>query len=259
MSPPLKFSANLSYLFAEAPFLERFAFAGEAGFGAVEFHFPYDHDPAVLAEVSLTSGVEVVLFNLPAGNWAKGERGIACHPERRDEFRAGVGRAITYAQTLGVPRLNCLAGIPPDGLSTDEASATLIDNLRWAAAETARAGIRLLIEPLNRRDTPGFLVATTAEALAVLDAVGHANLALQYDIYHAQVMEGDLTNTLRAHIARIGHIQFADNPGRREPGTGEINFPFLFAELRRLGYDGWIGAEYRPTADTAGSLHWLPR
>ena len=255
---PLRFSANLSYLFTEVPFLERFALARESGFTAVEFHFPYEFDAAVLAEVTLTSELDVVLFNLPAGNWAAGERGIACHPGRSEEFRAGVAQGIDYAQTLGVPRLNCLAGIPPVGADPAPVRQTLLDNLAYAAAETARAGIRLLIEPLNTRDVPGFLIATTRDALSVMDAVGHANLGLQYDVYHAQVMEGDLAQTLRTHIARIGHIQIADNPGRHEPGTGEINFPFLFAELQRLDYSGWIGCEYRPTTTAADTLDWLP-
>ena len=254
----LRFSANLSYLFTEAPFLERFALAREAGFAAVEFHFPYEYDAAVLAEVTLTSELDIVLFNLPAGNWAAGERGMACHPGRSEEFRTGVAQAIDYAQALGVPRLNCLAGIAPVDSDPAQVRQTLIDNLAYAAAETARAGMGLLIEPLNTRDVPGFLIATTRDALSVIEAVGHANLGLQYDIYHAQVMEGDLTHTLRTHIGRIGHIQIADNPGRHEPGTGEINFPFLFAELQRLDYRRWIGCEYRPSTTTTQTLGWRP-
>ncbi len=257
-SPPLKFSANLSFLFTEVPFLERFALAAQAGFTGVEFHFPYEHDAAVIAEVSLTSEVEIVLFNLPAGNWATGERGIACHPGRVGEFRAGVTQAINYAQTLDVPRLNCLCGIPPAGADPTQVRTTLIDNLRFAAAETARAGIQLLIEPLNTRDTPGFLITTSRNALDLIAQVNHPNLRLQYDLYHAQVMEGDLTMTLRNHLPQIGHIQLADNPGRHEPGSGEINFPYLFGELQKLGYSGWIGAEYKPRGDTRDSLSWRP-
>ena len=181
---------------------------------------------------------------------------MACHPGRSEEFRAGVAQAIDYAQALGVPRLNCLAGIAPVDSDPAQVRQTLIDNLAYAAAETARAGMGLLIEPLNTRDVPGFLIATTRDALSVIEAVGHANLGLQYDIYHAQVMEGDLTHTLRTHIGRIGHIQIADNPGRHEPGTGEINFPFLFAELQRLDYRRWIGCEYRPSTTTAQTLGW---
>ncbi len=252
---PLQFSANLSFLFTELDFPERFGAAARAGFRGVEFHFPYEHDKAVLAEVMLTSGVEVVLFNLPAGNWAAGERGIACLPERKAEFQEGVGRAIEYAEALGCTRLNCLAGIPT--ATRDKALETLHDNLRFAAALTQRAGIRLLLEPLNTRDNPGFLIATTAQALQVIDAVGSRNLQLQYDIYHAQVMEGDLARTLETHLPRIGHIQIADNPGRHEPGTGEIRFPFLFERLQQMGYAGWIGCEYQPSGATADSFGWL--
>lgn len=260
---PLRFSANLSFLFTEHDFFDRFGAAARAGFAGVEFHFPYDHDKAALAEVVLTSGVEVALFNLPAGDWAAGERGIACLPERKAEFQDGVGRAIEYAEALGCTRLNCLAGIPAGGAVApaptfgDQAIETLVDNLRFAAAVTQRAGIRLLLEPLNDRDNPGFLVPTTRAALQVIDAVGNRNLQLQYDVYHAQVMEGDLARTLETHLARIGHIQIADNPGRHEPGSGEIRFPFLFERLQQLGYAGWIGCEYRPRGATADSFGWL--
>jgi hydroxypyruvate isomerase len=255
--PPLRFAANLSFLFTELEFLDRFGAAARAGFAGVEFHFPYAHDKAALAEVVLTSGVEVVLFNLPAGDWAAGERGIACLPARKAEFQDGVGRAVEYAEALGCTRLNCLAGIPAPGLSRDKALETLADNLRFAAAVTQRAGIRLLIEPLNDRDNPGFLVPTTRAACEVLAAVGDRNLQLQYDVYHAQVMEGDLARTLERELPRIGHIQIADNPGRHEPGTGEISFPFLFERLQRLGYSGWIGCEYRPSGRSEDSFAWL--
>lgn len=255
---PLRFCANLTFLFPEHDFLDRFGAAARAGFAGVEFHFPYAHDKAVLAEVVLTSGVEVVLFNLPAGNWAAGERGIACQPERKAEFQDGVGRAIEYAEALGCTRLNCLAGaVPPEPTFRARAIETLIDNLKFAAAVTQRAGIRLLLEPLNTRDNPGYLVPTTREALQVLDAVDSRNLFLQYDLYHAQVMEGDLARTLETNIARIGHLQIADNPGRHEPGTGEINYPFLFTRLRQLGYSGWVGCEYIPSGDTLDSFGWL--
>ncbi|MEW6163577.1 MAG: hydroxypyruvate isomerase [Pseudomonadota bacterium] len=252
---PLQFAANLSFLFAEHEFLDRFGAAARAGFKGVEFHFPYEHDKAVLAEVVMTSGVEVVLFNLPAGDWLAGERGIACQPARKAEFQDGVGRAVEYAEALGCTRLNCLAGIPdgPAGKAID----TLVDNLKFAAAVAQRAGIKLLLEPLNDRDNPGFLVPNTAQAMQIIDAVGGRNLQLQYDVYHAQVMEGDLAHTLARHFDRIGHIQIADNPGRHEPGTGEINFPFLFRRLEELGYAGWIGCEYKPSGMTEDSLGWL--
>lgn len=254
-----RFSANLSLLFTEQPFLERFAAARGAGFAAVEFHFPYAHDRAALAEVVLTSGLEVVLFNLPAGDWAAGERGIACHPRRIAEFQDGVGLAIEYARLLGCPRLNCLAGIPPAGVDAGKVRETLVENLRFAAAVCARAGIALVLEPLNTRDTPGFLLSTSDAALAVIDEAACANLQLQFDIYHAQVMEGDLAERLRRHLLRIGHIQLADNPGRHEPGTGEINFPFLLRHLDALGYAGWVGCEYRPSGRSEDSFGWMAR
>ncbi|MDP3515113.1 MAG: hydroxypyruvate isomerase [Sulfuritalea sp.] len=252
-----RFAANLSFLFTERPFFERFAAARAAGFAAVEFHFPYEHDRAALAEVVLTSGLEVVLFNLPAGDWAAGERGIACHPRRIAEFQDGVGLAIEYARLLGCSRLNCLAGIAPGDISNEKARETLIENLRFAAAVARRADIQLLLEPLNTRDTPGFLVATPRAGLALIEAVGSENLRLQYDIYHAQVMAGDLARSLEEHLLQIGHIQLADNPGRHEPGTGEINFPFLLQHLDRIGYTGWVGCEYKPSGRSEDSFGWM--
>lgn len=250
-----KFAANLTMLFTEVPFLDRFAAAAEAGFEAVEFLFPYDFTVKQVADALTASRLTPVLHNLPAGNWAAGERGIACLPDRIAEFRAGVPRAIEYATALGVPAVNCLAGIAP--ADTAAAHQTLVDNLRFAAAELHHAGIGLLLEPVNRRDIPGFFVHSTAQGLAILDEVGSANLKLQYDIYHAQVMEGDLLPTIAANLPRIGHIQVADNPGRNEPGTGEINYPYVFRRLDELGYAGWIGCEYKPAAATAAGLGWL--
>ena len=255
-----KFSANISFLFNELPFLERFAAAKAAGFRAVEFHFPYTFDMNVLAEVVLTSEMEVVLFNLPAGSadeWTQGGRGIACHPERIAEFEIGVDTAITYAQALGCNRLNCLSGVPPAGVSPARAEQTLIRNLGHAAARTQLAGIELMIEPLNTQDNPGFLIATSAQALSVIEAVGSDNLRLQYDVYHAQVMEGNVVSSLRRHLTRIGHVQIADNPGRHQPGTGELNFPFIFAALDELAYSGWVGCEYLPLGSSDESLNWL--
>jgi len=250
-----RFSANLSFLFAEHSFLDRFGAAARAGFAGVEFHFPYEFDKAALAEVALTSGIDVVLFNLPAGDWDAGERGLACLPTRKAEFQDGVGRAIEYAEALGCARLNCLAGVPVG--TRDKALETLVDNLRFAAAVTQRAGIELVMEPLNTRDNPGFLISSTAQAMQVIAAVGSKNLRLQYDLYHAQIMEGDLARTLETHLPQISHLQFADNPGRHEPGTGEIRFDYLFARLDRLGYAGWVGAEYRPSGETVASLGWM--
>lgn len=251
-----RFAANLSFLFPEIGFLQRFAAARAAGFAAVEFHFPYEFAVQQVVDAAGSARVETVLFNLPAGDWVAGERGLACLPGRKAEFQDGVGRAIEYARALGTRQLNCLAGIPTPGLDPERAAETLVDNLRFAAACLGRAGMTLLLEPLNTRDTPGFLVSHTKHALALIDTAGAANLKLQYDIYHAQVMEGDLARTLAANQPRIGHIQLADNPGRHEPGTGEINFPFLFDHLDRIGYAGWVGCEYQPTTTTIAGLSW---
>lgn len=251
-----RFSANLSMLFTEVPFLERFARARAAGFEAVEFMFPYAHRPEEIRVRLDETGLQVVLHNLPAGDWEAGERGIACDPARVEEFRAGVARAITYALALGAPQLNCLAGIAPAGVDAALVQRTLVENLRFAAAALKLAGLRLLIEPINGYDIPGFYLQRTAQALALLDEVDASNAFVQYDIYHAQRSEGELAATLAQHLARIGHIQIADNPGRHEPGTGEINYRFLFAQLDRLGYSGWVGAEYRPAASTEAGLGW---
>jgi len=242
-----RFAANLTMLFTERPFLDRFAAAAQAGFKAVEFLFPYDFEAEALAARLREHRLLLVLHNLPAGDWAAGERGIACHPGREEEFRAGVERALAYARVLGTPRLNCLVGIRPAGVTDADARATLIANLRFAAQAVKAQGIPLLIEPINTFDIPGFFLSRTQQALDLIDAVGSDNLFLQYDLYHAQRMEGELTATLRAALPRIGHIQLADNPGRNEPGTGEINYRFLFDELDRLGYHGHIGCEYKPT------------
>jgi hydroxypyruvate isomerase len=255
--PPLRFAANLSFLFTERSFLDRFAAARAAGFTAVEFHFPYAEDKESLAATVQAAGVEVILFNLPPGDWDAGERGIACHPARIAEFQEGVRRAIDYASALGCSRLNCLTGLTPTDCSTARAREVLMENLRFAATVTQRAGIELMMEPLNHRDTPGYFVPSPRAGLELIAAVGHPNLKLQYDIYHAQVMEGDLARCLEEHLPQIGHIQFADNPGRHEPGTGEINFPFLFAHLRRIGYPGWVAAEYKPSVRTEDSLGWM--
>ncbi len=252
-----RFAANLSMLFTEVPFLERFERAAAAGFRAVEFLFPYAWPAARIREQLDRHGLQLVLHNLPAGDWEAGERGIACLPERVDEFRAGVATALQYAAVLGVGQLNCLAGKAPAGVDPARLRATLVDNLRFAAAALDKAGLKLLVEPINTFDIPGFLVHRTQQALELLDEVGAANAFVQYDIYHAQRMEGELAATLQRHLARIAHVQLADNPGRNEPGTGEINYPFLFAHLDRLGYQGWIGCEYRPAAGTEAGLGWL--
>ena len=254
-----KFAANLSMLFTEVPFLDRFECAAKAGFAAVEFLFPYAFSAEDIKQRLHANGLKLVLHNLPAGDWEAGERGIACLPDRVDEFHEGVVKAIAYATTLGVPQLNCLAGKAPIGADDAVLRKTFVTNLKFAAAELHKAGLRLLIEPINSYDIPGFYLNRTARALAILDEVGAANAFVQYDIYHAQRMEGELAATMQKHLARIGHIQLADNPGRNEPGTGEINYPFLFAHLDRIGYSGWIGCEYKPAISTEAGLGWRQR
>ncbi|MCP1676043.1 hydroxypyruvate isomerase [Natronocella acetinitrilica] len=254
-----KFAANLSMLFNELDFAERFEAAARAGFRGVEYLFPYAWSADELARRLRTFNLTQVLHNLPAGDWEAGERGIACHPDRQTEFREGVELAVEYATTLGCGQVNCLAGVAPEGLTEEHARATFVDNLRHAAGVLEKAGIRLLIEPINTRDIPGFFLNGTRQALDIMDEVGSDNLRLQYDVYHMQIMEGDLAHTLEAHLPRIAHVQIADNPGRHEPGTGEINYPFLFSHLDRIGYQGWIGCEYKPAAGTTEGLAWLPR
>ncbi|MGH8737124.1 MAG: hydroxypyruvate isomerase [Burkholderiales bacterium] len=251
-----KLAANLSLLFPQLDFRQRFAAAADAGFRAVEYQFPYAWSAHEIAERARDANVEVVLHNLPAGDLAKGERGIACLPERRDEFRAGVGRAIEYAAAVGCSRLNCLAGLIPEGVSRAAHFDALVDNVRYAAAALREAGLLLMLEACNRRTMPGFFVATSREALDVLDAAGADNAFLQYDVFHMQIMEGDLAATTERLLPRIGHIQLADVPQRHEPGTGEINFPFLLAHFDRIGYRGWIGCEYNPKGDTLEGLKW---
>ena len=251
-----KFAANLSMLFTEQPFLDRFEAAARAGFEAVEFLFPYAHAAVEIRDRLQAHGLQLVLHNLPAGDWEAGERGIACHPDRVAEFRAGVARAIDYAQVLGVGQLNCLAGKAPAGVPEALLRQTLVENLRFAAKALKAVGLRLLLEPINTFDIPGFYVSRTAQALDLLDAVGADNAFVQYDLYHAQRMEGELAATLQKHLHRIGHVQMADNPGRHEPGTGEMNYPFLFAHLDRIGYTGWVGCEYKPATTTEAGLGW---
>ena len=251
------FAANLTMLFTEVPFLERFALARKAGFSHVEYLFPYAFEAEGLKAELEKHGLQQVLFNLPSGDWAAGDRGLGASPGREAEFRAGVPRAIEYAKALRVPRLNCLAGKRVPGCSDEEHWQTLVQNVRYAAAELTPHGIELLVEPINRFDIPGFFLTRTERALELLDEVAQPNVRLQYDVYHAQREEGELAATIGRHLARIGHIQIADNPGRHQPGTGEINFPFLFRRLDELRYPGFVGLEYAPTPDTASSFGWL--
>lgn len=251
-----RFAANLSMLFTEAPFLDRFGRAARAGFQAVEFLFPYAFRVQEIQERAEQHRLQIVLHNLPAGDWEAGDRGIACDPARVDEFRAGVAQAVTYAHALGVPQLNCLAGKAPAGVDAAVLRRTFVENLRFAAAALKVVDLRLLIEPINPFDIPGFYLNRTEQALSILDEVGADNAFMQYDIYHAQRTEGELAATLQKHLARIGHVQLADNPGRHEPGTGEINYPYLFALLDRIGYQGWVGCEYKPAGVTEAGLGW---
>jgi hydroxypyruvate isomerase len=254
-----KFAANLTMLFNEVPFLERFERAAKAGFEAVEFLFPYAWPAAELKSRLDAHRLKLVLHNLPPGDWDAGERGIGCHPDRVEEFRAGVGKAIEYARALGVPQLNCLAGKVPAGLDDATLRKTFVGNLKFAAGELKKAGLKLLIEPINTFDIPGFYLNHTAQAASILDEVGADNAFIQYDIYHAQRMEGELAATMQKYLPRIAHMQLADNPGRNEPGTGEINYAFLFAHIDRIGYGGWIGCEYKPAAATEAGLGWRQR
>jgi hydroxypyruvate isomerase len=254
-----KFAANLTMLFNEHAFLDRFERAAAAGFTAVEFLFPYEHEAQEIKTRLDAHRLQLVLHNLPAGDWAAGERGIACHPDRVAEFRDGVARGIAYAKALGVGQLNCLAGKALAGVADEKLRRTLVENLRYAAGELKKANLKLLVEPINTFDIPGFYVNRTAQALAILDEVGADNAYLQYDLYHAQRMEGELAATVEKHLPRIAHIQLADNPGRNEPGSGEINYAFLFRHLDRIGYAGWIGCEYKPAAGTDAGLGWRQR
>ncbi len=252
-----KFAANLTFLFTELPFMERFEAAAIAGFKAVEYMAPYPYPADDLKAALKANGLVQALFNLPAGDWDNGERGIACIPGREAEFKQGVATAIAYAKALDCKKINCLSGKLPQGVSHDIATATMIGNLKFAAAELKRQGIMLVTEPINSFDIPGYFVNRTSEALAILDAVGSDNLFIQYDVYHAQRMEGELGSTLKNHLSRIGHIQIADNPGRNEPGTGEINYAWVLQHIDALGYDGWVGCEYKPKTNTVDGLGWM--
>ena len=252
-----RFAANLTMLYTEVDFLSRFDAAARAGFKGVEYLFPYDFDRADLRDRLDKHGLVQVLHNLPAGDWDAGERGIACHPDRVGEFQDGVGLAIEYATELGCGRLNCLAGIAPPSVDRERLEQTFIDNLRFAAERLKAAGIKLLAEPINTRDVPGFYLTHSRQALEIFEVVATDNLFLQYDIYHMQIMEGDLANTIATQVDRIGHMQLADNPGRHEPGSGEINYPFLFQFIDNLDYPGWIGCEYTPATTTEAGLTWI--
>jgi hydroxypyruvate isomerase len=248
-----KLAANLSTLFAEFPFLERFGAAARAGFRYVEYQFPYQWNAEELARRARQAGVQVVLHKLPAGDFAKGERGIACLPGREREFQDSLEKAIAYAKAVDCPRLNCLAGLAPADRAHFD---VLVANVRYAARRLGEAGLQLVLEAINTRSVPGFFLSRSAQAIDVLNAAGEPNAFLQYDFFHMQVMEGDLAKTVERLLPRIGHIQLADVPDRHEPGSGEINFDFLLRHLDAIGYSGWVGCEYNPRGDTLEGLKW---
>ncbi|WP_426957197.1 2-oxo-tetronate isomerase [Muricoccus radiodurans] len=251
-----RFAANLSMMFQEVPFLDRFARARAAGFQAVEFLFPYDHPAAEIRKRVDDAGLSVVLFNAAQGDWNNGERGVTALPGRQAEFRDAIDRALDYAAALGCPRLHVMAGLAPDGVSRDTLTATYATNLAWAAERAAPLGVKPVIEPINHRDIPRFFLNTTAQAAAIIESVGPERLGLQFDLYHTQVTEGDVVRRFEALLPFIAHAQVADTPGRNEPGTGEVNWPFVFRRLDAMGYRGWIGCEYRPAGETEAGLGW---
>ncbi len=252
-----KFAANLTMMFNEVPFPQRFAAAARAGFKAVEFLFPYDHAPEDVARWLKENGLENVLFNLPPGDWAAGERGIAALPGREEEFRASVATALEYAHALGTPRLHAMAGLLPAGADRARHRDVFVQNLRHAARELARHGRTLLMEPINTRDIPGYFLNTQVEAHAIREEVGEDNVKVQMDFYHVQIVEGDIAMKLRHYVDHVGHIQIASVPERNEPDDGEVNYRYLFRQLDALGYGGWVGCEYRPRARTEDGLSWL--
>ncbi len=251
-----RFAANLSMMFNEVPFLDRFSAAAEAGFKGVEYLFPYEFPPEEIGSRLRQHSLENVLFNLPPGNWAAGDRGTTCIPGREDEFREGVEKALLYATRLGLRRLHAMAGVAPSGADPGALEATYVSNLRYAADKLAPHGITLLIEAINTRDIPGFYLNTQAQSSATCAAVNRPNIRMQIDLYHAQIMEGDLEMKLRKYAPLCGHIQVASVPKRNEPDIGEVNYAHLFRVIDEIGYDGWIGCEYKPAGKTTDGLGW---
>jgi hydroxypyruvate isomerase len=252
-----RFAANLSMMFNEVPFLDRFALAAKAGFKGVEFLFPYDHPAAEIAARLNDNGLQQVLFNAPAGDFGKGERGMAAMPGKQAAFRDSIKLALEYATTLACPRLHIMAGLKPEGVAHDTLTAVYGANLAYAAEECAKAGVKPIIEPINHRDIPGFFLNTTDQAAAIIAAIGPEKLGLQFDLYHCQITEGDVVKRVEKHLPLIAHMQVADTPGRHEPGTGEVNWPFVFKTIDALGFRGWIGCEYRPAGETLAGLSWF--
>ena len=249
-----RFAANLSMLYNEHAFLDRFAAAAADGFEAVEYLFPYAFEAPALAAQLKVHGLQQVLFNAPPGDWDKGERGMACLPGREDEFRQGLDRALDYAEALACPRVHVMAGLAPAGADRSTLRRCYVDNLAWAAARAAPRGVEILMEPINTRDIPGFFLNRQDEAHAVVAEVGAANLKVQMDLYHCQIVEGDLAKKIERYLptGAVSHLQIAGVPDRNEPDVGEINHPYLYALIDRLGYTGWIGCEYRPRLTTPG-------
>jgi len=252
-----RFAANLSMMFNEVPFLDRFALAAKAGFKGVEFLFPYEHPAAEIAARLKDNGLQQVLFNAPAGDFAKGERGMAAIPGKQAAFRESIKIALEYAIALACPRLHIMAGLKPEGVAHDTLTAVYGANLAYAAEECAKVGVKPIIEPINHRDIPGFFLNTTDQAAAIIAAVGPEKLGMQFDLYHCQITEGDVVKRVEKHLPLIAHMQVADTPGRHEPGTGEVNWPFVFKTIDALGFRGWIGCEYRPAGETLAGLSWF--
>jgi len=251
-----RLAANLSMMFNEVPFLDRFAAARAAGFQAVEFLFPYDFTATELRKRLDDNGLTQALFNMPPGDWAKGERGLASLPGRQAEFRDAVKKALDYAGALNCKLVHCMAGIPDASVPFATAAALYASNLAWAAEHAAAAGVRLCIEPINHRDMPGYHLNTQAQGAAVVEALGADRVGLQFDVYHCQTTEGDVTKRMEKYMPVIAHMQIADVPARNEPGTGEIGWEFVFRRMDELGYKGWVGCEYRPAGDTVAGLGW---
>ncbi len=251
-----RFAANLSMMFNEHPFLDRFEAAAKAGFTGIEFLFPYDYKATELKERLDGNGLTQALFNMPPGDWAKGERGLAALPGRQAQFRDGVKLALEYATTLGCNLVHAMAGIVPADVAPVTAAGVYAANLAWAAEQALAAGVKLAIEPINHRDMPGYFLNTEAQGAAVVDAIGRDRIGLQFDVYHCQTTEGDITKRMELHLPVIVHMQIADVPARNEPGTGEIGWPFVFRRMDELGYTGWVGCEYRPAGDTVTGLAW---
>ncbi len=252
-----KFNANLSMMYNEVDFLDRFSAAAKSGFKGVEFLFPYAYDKQQLVDLLQKNHLQVILFNGPPGNWEAGDRGLACDPSRVGEFQESIGKAVDYARALKCPQIHCMAGLKPRGVNEEKMRNAYIAYLQFAGKELAKHNLKLLIEAINTRDIPGFYLSTSAQAMDIIHYSNVPNLYFQYDIYHMQIMEGDLAPTIEKLLPNIAHIQLADTPGRNEPGTGEINYEFLFKHIDKTGYQGWIGCEYRPKGNTEAGLGWV--